>query len=292
VRTLRESDVVGPDELILAAGRVAIGRFRCPVTHPRFRDSGPIQNFLVVFPRNAVEITHAGGRPIASDPTRAMLYNRGQEYRRTALARDGDRCDWFAFDRADMAEAVAAASRKGPPSDDHPVPVPQGPVSADLYLQQRRLFEEASSRSPDLLRVEEGAMSVLDRTVRAALEAADAGPARSEDRSRRERVVAVQEILATRFAERLTLATLAQSAGCSSFHLTRIFREQTRSTIHAYLLQVRLRAALERLEPRSDLAALSFELGFSSHSHFTSAFRRAFGVTPSGVRERRALLGS
>ena len=31
----------------------------------------------------------------------------------------------------------------------------------------------------------------------------------------------------------------------------------------------------------------SFELGFSSHSHFTSAFRRAFGATPSAVRDRR-----
>ena len=59
MRTLRESDVVGPDELILAAGRVAIGRFRCPVTHPRFRDSGPIQNFLVVFPRNGDPTLHS-----------------------------------------------------------------------------------------------------------------------------------------------------------------------------------------------------------------------------------------
>ena len=56
----REMDLVGPEEVVLAAGRVRVGQFRCSIANPVFRDSGPIQNFLVVFPRNAVEITHAG----------------------------------------------------------------------------------------------------------------------------------------------------------------------------------------------------------------------------------------
>jgi len=288
MRLFRESDVVGDGEMVLAAGRVRVGRFRCSVAHPLFRDSGPIQNFLVVFPRNAVEITHAGGRPIVSDPTRAMLYNRGQEYRRAPISPDGDRCDWFAFQREDVAEAVAAAYAKGPPCEERPLPVAQGPVDADLYLRQRRLFEEASSRAPDALRVEEGAMLVLHGTVRAALRFASAAPDRDPDRSRRERVAAVQAAIAARFGERLTLADLARIAGCSSFHLARIFRAQTGTTIHAHLVQVRLRAAMERLEPRTDLAALSFDLGFSSHSHFTSAFRRAFGRTPSAIRNAGA----
>src|SRR5256885_8030470 len=193
----REIDVVGPRELVLAAGRIQVGRFRCPVAHPLFGDSGPIQNFLLVFPRNAVEITHAGGKPIVSDPTRAMLYNRGQEYRRAPISPDGDRCDWFAFQREDVAEAVAAAWRNGPPCEDRPLPVAQGPVDADLYLRQRRLFEEASCAAPDVLRIEEGAMLILHRTVRAALGFAFAAPDRHVDRSRRERVAAVQEAIAT-----------------------------------------------------------------------------------------------
>jgi AraC family transcriptional regulator len=284
MRALREADVVGADELVLAAGRVQVGRFRCSVSHPLFRDSGPIQNFLVVFPRNAVEITHAGGKPIVSDPTRAMLYNRGQEYRRAPISPDGDRCDWFAFRREDVAEAVAAASAKGAAREDRPLPVAQGPVDAGLYLRQRRLFEEASSPAPDVLRVEEEAMLVLHGTVRAALRSAFATPDRHLDRSRRLRVAAVRETIAARFGERLTLADLARIAGCSIFHLARIFRTQTGTTIHAHLTQVRLRAAMERLAPGTDLAGLSFELGFSSHSHFTSAFRRAFGATPSALR--------
>jgi hypothetical protein len=34
----------------------------------------------------------------------------------------------------------------------------------------------------------------------------------------------------------------------------------------------------------NDLTALALDLGFSSHSHFAAAFRRAFRCTPSGFR--------
>jgi AraC-like DNA-binding protein len=33
-----------------------------------------------------------------------------------------------------------------------------------------------------------------------------------------------------------------------------------------------------------DLSALAYALGYSSHSHFTQAFKRAFGRPPSEVR--------
>ena len=62
------------------------------------------------------------------------------------------------------------------------------------------------------------------------------------------------------------------------------FRAVTGQTIHAYRMQLRVRSALERIERASDLSAVALALGFSSHSHFTASFRRAFGVTPSGVR--------
>jgi AraC-like DNA-binding protein len=33
-----------------------------------------------------------------------------------------------------------------------------------------------------------------------------------------------------------------------------------------------------------DLTALALDLGFSSHAHFTSAFRQTYGRTPSEFR--------
>jgi AraC-like DNA-binding protein len=70
------------------------------------------------------------------------------------------------------------------------------------------------------------------------------------------------------------------------FHLARIFKSRTGFSLHAYRNQLRLRSALERLrEPNVDLTGIALDLGFSSHSHFTETFRRAFGKTPSAVRD-------
>ncbi|MGH3113830.1 MAG: helix-turn-helix domain-containing protein [Gaiellaceae bacterium] len=71
----------------------------------------------------------------------------------------------------------------------------------------------------------------------------------------------------------------------SPFHLARVFRERTGFSIHGYRNQLRLRSSLDGLfEPDVDLALLARRLGYSSHSHFTDSFRRAFGAPPSAVR--------
>jgi AraC-like DNA-binding protein len=55
---------------------------------------------------------------------------------------------------------------------------------------------------------------------------------------------------------------------------------------------MRLRLSLERLrDPRANLSAIAYDLGYSSHSHFTMAFRRAFGTTPSEFRARPGRAG-
>jgi len=41
---------------------------------------------------------------------------------------------------------------------------------------------------------------------------------------------------------------------------------------------------LAELPYTDDLTMLALDTGFSSHSHFTAAFRRAFGCTPSQFR--------
>jgi AraC-like DNA-binding protein len=54
--------------------------------------------------------------------------------------------------------------------------------------------------------------------------------------------------------------------------------------VNRFLHRLRLRAALEELpECRGDITRLALDLGYSSHSHFTYAFRREFGVPPSAA---------
>jgi AraC-like DNA-binding protein len=93
--------------------------------------------------------------------------------------------------------------------------------------------------------------------------------------------------LATHLAENLSLAAIARAVHCSPFHLARLFREQSGVTIHQYRHRLRLREALRRiLDGENDLSALALDLGFSSHSHLTDAFRHAFGAAPRVYRER------
>lgn len=98
----------------------------------------------------------------------------------------------------------------------------------------------------------------------------------------------VQEVLfllQTRRAR--TLEDLSAALQMSPFHLCRVFRRATGQTIHHYMDQLRLRHAAAALSQRGvDLATLSVELGFTSHSHFSYRFRQAFGVTPRAWRAR------
>jgi AraC family transcriptional regulator len=108
----------------------------------------------------------------------------------------------------------------------------------------------------------------------------------------RERLAAVKILLSNRYSEALRLDDVARTVGLSPQQLCRFFKRATGSTLHTYLTRLRLRRALvEVLGGCDDLADLAFAVGFSSHSHFTAAFRREFGWPPSAARSRSAADG-
>ena len=86
---------------------------------------------------------------------------------------------------------------------------------------------------------------------------------------------------------RIRLADVGQALGVSPVHLTEVFREVEGTPFYRYALRQRLERAVRLLPGYGrDLSALALELDFASHSHFTTAFRRAFGCTPAVFRER------
>ena len=85
---------------------------------------------------------------------------------------------------------------------------------------------------------------------------------------------------------RLSLSQIASDLGVTSIYLTQCFKRSEGMPLYRYQTQLRLCRALERLPERDDITDLAFELGFSSHSHFTAAFRSQFGTTPSNYRSR------
>jgi len=100
-----------------------------------------------------------------------------------------------------------------------------------------------------------------------------------------------KQFLEAHLAGPIRLIDVARGVGASPAYLTDLFRRVEGVPLHGYLTQLRLGRALVELPNASDLTTLALALGFSSHSHFTAAFRRGFGCTPSQFREstRRTL---
>ena len=259
---------------------------------PPFEDTGPIRfGHLIVFPRTSVAITHVDGDPIIADPNTVMFYNHGQIYRRQQISQRGDLCEWFAFAPSIIADALHVVDPASTTEPDHPFRLTHGPCDSQSYMAQRCAVQHVSQHSPvDSLQIEEVLIHVLTNVLRNAYAVRGRRPqyaARpATRRAHSELTSAVQELLASRFYAALSLEEIAAHVHSSPYRLCRIFRQQTGVTIHHYLDQLRLRTALERIpDCNGDLTALALDLGYSSHSHFTYAFRRTFQMTPSQLAQ-------
>ena len=65
-----------PDQVrvVLFEGEtVAVGRWRCPVGNPLFRNSGPAHRYLFCFPRTSVWIQHEGAAPFVAMTAKSLL---------------------------------------------------------------------------------------------------------------------------------------------------------------------------------------------------------------------------
>jgi AraC-like DNA-binding protein len=97
-------------------------------------------------------------------------------------------------------------------------------------------------------------------------------------------VAKVKELLATT-GELLSLSQIAHAIGASPAYLTDLFHRIEGMPIYRYQTRLRLARALGQLPHAEDITQLALELGFSSHSHFSSTFRSTFGITPSNYRQ-------
>jgi AraC-like DNA-binding protein len=128
------------------------------------------------------------------------------------------------------------------------------------------------------LQVEEGWFALLEQLF-SALPVTPPRATRAVERTR--------EYLAEHACQHEALAQIAAAVHCSPFHLARAFRRQTGRTIHAYRTGLRMVHALDRLQQgERDLAALSADLGYSSHSHFSQVFRGFAGTSPNQIRTK------
>jgi len=97
----------------------------------------------------------------------------------------------------------------------------------------------------------------------------------------RERVQKVLAILRDNLAEPPSLEELGRRVGCSHFYLSRIFTQEVGKTISVTLRDFRMERAASLLrEGRMNVTEVALEVGYSSLSHFSSAFREVIGCCP------------
>jgi AraC family transcriptional regulator len=94
-----------------------------------------------------------------------------------------------------------------------------------------------------------------------------------------------QDYLEQSTEERTGLTQTAQALGTSPSSLAAAFRTVEGVSFYRFALNLRLARAAALLPASDDLARLAFELGFASHSHFSTAFHRWAGRTPSDFRD-------
>ncbi len=271
---------------------VSVRDYRCRACRggpgvEEFSDSNAI-----VLLRHGAFCKHFGNRRTTADVNQAIYFSQGSTYRVSHPADCGDRGTTFAVAPRVLNDIIRELD---PSIDDHaekPFPFVNGPCEPGIFWAHRELvlrLEAAGAHPLEHLWADVIALQLIANVLEAAFKRCG-GPRRRRrragtDADHAERVEAAKTYLARRLSQRITLDEVAQAVHASPFHLARVFQQRTGVPVHRYLTRLRLRASLERLSGgASDLTALALELGFSSHSHFTDAFRREFGRPPSEVR--------
>lgn len=83
-----------------------------------------------------------------------------------------------------------------------------------------------------------------------------------------------------------SLSELSKIVGMNEYKLKKSFKETFHTTVFGYLTDHRMEQARKTLlENHSTISELAYDLGYSSPQHFSSAFKKKFGVPPKRLKE-------
>ena len=214
----------------------------------------------IVIPYRGSFVRRVGARVAHADVNQALFFNSAEEYRIDHLADDGDACVSLQVAEHVLEEVAAVAFAET-----------QRRIAPELQLQLSRLRHS----SGNALFAEELALDVV-RNV-----ACEPRRARRSTMASRRLIDRAKQALHSQPQRRWSLSEIARHVGASPVHLTQTFSSGEGVPLYRYQTQLRLALALHRLREAHDLTGLALDLGFSSHSQFSAAFTKMYGVAPS-----------
>jgi AraC family transcriptional regulator len=241
----------------------------------------------IAFPTEGVFVKRDRNGEAVADNTHAVFFNPGQPFEVDHPSSAPDHC-WFLtlagedFAYAWMAFGGGERFRRG-----RAFTVPAAPLAPKTWLALADFVRTLADKASDDLARREMIFNVLDAVLPAGLGDSGRVVERQAGESHRVRIARLE--INAGFRERVTLEALAERAGLSPFHLCRRFKQETGLTIHQTLSRLRLRQSLEDLKDAArSITEVALGLGFASHSHFTAAFSKTFGLSPTAFRQRLA----
>ena len=230
------------------------------------------------YPYRGAYVHHVGSETYVAEANQVLFINQDQPYRVSHPMDGGDSTVSIGLEPETLLELTPAHYRhpKGQAAFDR--------MGVRASARTQRLAATVRVRlrrgTADALAAEELTLELVRRTLSegswSGLSGSGAGPRRLADR--------VKLLLSSDPSRRWSLSDVAKLVGFSPVYLTQVFKRVEGMPLYRYQLQLRLARALELLVNYDDLTSVALDLGFSSHSHFTAAFRNVYGTTPSAYQ--------
>jgi AraC-like DNA-binding protein len=241
----------------------------------RLSPEGFSPQFQVCFPYHGAFSWHIGPSHVVSDATQCLYVTAGEAFR-VGQSWSAPFAELIITPDVDVLEELAGTRT---PLARHPLFTRRSArIGPALQLERTRFLHHVRVGTVNDLKGDELLLAVLRASL--ATPASDARPSAALRRL----TGRAKEYLHAHLASRIRLSDVAKAVSVSPAHLTTAFTRVEGTPMHRYLTELRLARALTALPGASDLTALALDTGFSSHSHFTAVFRRAFGLTPSEFR--------
>ncbi|MDF2511364.1 MAG: AraC family transcriptional regulator [Herbinix sp.] len=101
------------------------------------------------------------------------------------------------------------------------------------------------------------------------------------------RIHKVQDYINQHLGQALSIEELANAAGFSKYHFSRIFQGILQEPLAHYVNRIRMENALFLLAHRADknMTDIAYELGLSDSAVFSRAFKKYYGISPKEYRK-------
>ncbi|GFZ77708.1 putative two-component response regulator [Paenibacillus marchantiophytorum] len=108
----------------------------------------------------------------------------------------------------------------------------------------------------------------------------------SDERRIRKEVKLAQKIIVSKLGDPITLTSVADEVGLSSYYLSRLFREETGESFNDYVTRMRMEKAVNLLQnTQLKVYEVAEQVGIPSYRYFSQLFRNWTGVAPTDYKK-------